>query len=259
MILLIPESGGRPLVEFNPNHIKAGSTTGGQFAKKDGGAAAGGPPARPIPRLVHNIDEAVERVLKGEVVELTSVRHANTVLTKLAAMALEAKRLGKEAPNYDLCKVTVKGTNLFCASKVVDAENPDGIPRIKMPQLGAHVEAFINHLENEMGIKVTRETEKADQLKASQSELVGPKVAGMMTNPDFDPAGESIFVSRDNYVVDGHHRWAAMVGLDAKDGHLGDLKMGVLRIDAPISEVLQIANRWTKKMGIAGAAGPKGK
>jgi len=35
----------------------------------------------------------------------------------------------------------------------------------------------------------------------------------------------------------------------AKDGHLGDSKMNIVRVNAPISEVLHIANAWSEKFG----------
>ncbi len=82
-------------------------------------------------------------------------------------------------------------------------------------------------------------------------------MGGMMTSADYDPAKDSIFISSDNYVVDGHHRWAAVVGKDAEDGTLGDSKMKDVRVNAPISEVLHLANAWSEKFGIAQAAGVK--
>ena len=72
----------------------------------------------------------------------------------------------------------------------------------------------------------------------------------MMIDKTFDPAKNPVFVSNDHYVVDGHHRWAAVVGRDAEDGVLGDKPMNVIRVDAPISEVLHIANAWSEKFGI---------
>jgi len=60
-------------------------------------------------------------------------------------------------------------------------------------------------------------------------------------------------------VVDGHHRWAAVVGRDAEDNKLGDIKMNTLKIDMPITEVLHIANEWTKKFGIKQKGGPSKK
>ena len=286
---LVPASWGAlnrasDLREFNPCHEPGGSAKGGQFAGK--GKCGGGPSdsttsKRPAPVRAESIQQAVDLILQGKVVELPNVRRVNTVLHKLAKIAKDAKAKGADAPNYDLCQVTVPGTSLFCVEKLRSTEYPDGVPRLKMPQLGgkpipgsradklprnpwdpSEVDggpAFIEHLQNDLKIKVERGTVPAARLKASQAELVGPKVALMMVDKNFDPGRNPVFVSRDDYVIDGHHRWAAVVGRDTIDGVLGDKPMNIYRIDAPISEILHIANRWADDFGIRPAAGPKRK
>ena len=62
--------------------------------------------------------------------------------------------------------------------------------------------------------------------------------------------GEKIYVTRDGYVVDGHHRWAAKMALDLEDGKLGDVSMGVKVIDADIGYALDLAIGFTKMAGI---------
>lgn len=225
---------------------------------------------RPAPIKVKTVEEAITAILAGKIVEVADAKTVNTVLTKLAAMALDAKSKGQAAPNYDLCKVSVAGTNIFCADRFTSERYPLGVPRLKMPQFKAVPEPgsqadklekskkgtvdatpqFLAHLKS-LGIRTTEETVPAARLKATQAELVGPTVAAMMANPNYDPAKEPMFVSRDNYVVDGHHRWAALVGRDAADGKLGDVPMHVIRVDAPMSELLKIAKQWTKSFGLA--------
>lgn len=216
---------------------------------------------RPKSIKVSNIDEALLLIDQGKVVEFGSTNEVHTLLKRLATMANEAKAAGKEAKNYDLCNVTVKGTNLFCHKSL-------GIPRIRMPQFegtpvaGSDAEKLEKNDEGKVngakafqdfiktqGIKITKGSVKAAHLRASQKQLIGSKIA-KMTVSDWDISSSPIFVSRDNYVIDGHHRWAAIVGRDAEDGSLGELKVNVIRIDAPIAEVLKIANKWTKKFGI---------
>lgn len=233
--------------------------------------------SRPTPIKVKTVSEAVLAILGGDVVEIQEVSTVYTVLEELAGMAKEAERLGNKAPNYDLCKVMVSGTtNLFCGDKVKTKDFPNGVPRIEMPQLSGQpvpgskadslpkvtkkngetmvdaVPAFVQHLKDvEIGTK--RERVPAAKLKATQAELIGPKVAGIMLAQGFDPGEEAIFVSRDDYVLDGHHRWAGVVGRDAKDGKLGDAQMNIIRVDAPISELLHRANTWSREFGIAPA------
>lgn len=237
----------------HPRYPK-GDPRGGKFAPKEGG---------PITR---SVSQAARLLAEGKPVRLKSVRQVSTLLDRLAKIANDAKAKGADAPNYDLCQVSVKGTNLFCAEH-------KGIPRVQMPQLkgrpvpGSEASShpvkegevdgsahFQKHLER-MGVRVTNETELASHLKASQSQLVGAKVAGMMTAKGYDPSKAPIFVSRDNYVVDGHHRWAATVGRDAHDGRLGDLRMNVQRVDMDIVDLLRVANDWADAFGIAPKAG----
>ena len=266
----VPNSGSA-LVEFNPCHKPKGAG-GGQFCATKGSdraAAPARPASRPVPIRVRSVKAAIPLILQGKVVELTDARQVNTLLSRLARMAQDAQARGEHAPNYDLCKVSVRGTNLFCIERLRTDEHPEGVPRIHMPQftgkpvpgspadrlprnLHGNVDAageFVAHLKS-LGITTEAGKVPAASLKASQAELIGPRVAAMMTGRSFDPHEGHIFISRDNYVVDGHHRWAAVVGLDAKDNKLGDITMNVVRVDAPISEVLHIANRWTRQFGI---------
>lgn len=57
-------------------------------------------------------------------------------------------------------------------------------------------------------------------------------------------------MAKHGYVIDGHHRWAALVGKDTQDGRLGDVNINVQQIDMPISEVLQFANRFADQVGV---------
>lgn len=230
---------------------------------------------RPIPIKVKTVEEAVALIHQGKVVEVADVKAAFTTITRLAEMAAEAKAAGTEARTYDLCQVSVAGTNLFCAKSLRTDEYPNGVPRLKMPQMGGHAvegsdadqlpknaagevngaEAFVQHLRD-IGIRTTTGQVPANTLRASQRELKGEQVGAMMRATSYDPGKEPIFISSDNYVVDGHHRWAAVVGRDAEDGHLGDSTMHVIRIKAPISEVLHLANHWATQFGIAPKAVP---
>lgn len=271
-LLIIPDSNCEDATvvrEYNKCHAPGGSPVGGQFC----GDGAGSPEKyeRPKPTRVSDINLALKLIAAGHVVELENVKAVGTLLDKLAAMALDAQAKGEKAGKYDLCKVSVAGTNLFCAARLRTKDNPEGIPRLAMPQFGGHPEpgteaaklaknehggvdagpAFIAYLKS-LGIAAKTETVRAATLRASQAELIGTKIASMMKTKRilFHESELGIFVSRDGYVVDGHHRWAARVGLDAEDGHLGDTKINVIRLDAPISELLKLGNAWAPKFGI---------
>ena len=158
----------------------------------------------------------------------------STVVDKLAQLGAEAKAKGEQAPNFNLCKVSIPGTNLYC-------DGNKGIPREDMPQFKgtpvpgspadklpkdsngeADTEEFFKKMLEKDGVKVSDPVEvPADRLKATQSELVGVKVAGMSkvledpSHPAYEKITAPIYVSNDGYVLDGHHRWAAIVAHNA--------------------------------------------
>lgn len=217
--------------------------------------------------VIDTLVEALSQYKAGNqvVVDSSSVY---TVLDELAKFASDAKAKGDEATDLDLCKVSVPGTNLFCG------ENK-GLLREEMPQLSgvptkgskadgmekdkkgrANIgEAFVEHLRD--GGVETREGEVlASSLKATQKQVIGADVAGIMKAlEDGSMPEQTLFVSRDGYVIDGHHRWAASVGLDYKDGKAGDVKMKVRVIDLSIDEVLKKANAFADDMGIPRRSG----
>lgn len=212
-------------------------------------------------------------------------RRVVSQLDKLAKMAKDAKEKGKDAPNYNLCEVSIPGTNLFCEGNV-------GIPRKEMPQLkgkpvpGSWAEknltankdgevdgedAFKKMLE-EKGIKQTKKKVDVGNLKASQTELVGAKVAGMYSavKAAYKKAAETddpvqkaealkkvsgitapIFVSKDGYVLDGHHRWASLVGVALADGRPEPVEMDVIEVDMEIKDLIKETNDFANSIGIA--------
>ena len=264
------EGPGHPFRGNQWTRGKGGAGVGGSIkgskkkSKKQGGKTT-----------AKTVEEGIKRVLAGENVDMPDVAGAHTLIKELAKMAQDAKKRGGEKLRYDLCKVSVKGTNLFCGGN-------KGIPRDAMPQAKGDVvkgskaekllakqntervkngekptdevdgtKEFLAHLKK-AGISASKPKRvRSDKLSATQQDMNGEKVGGMMVSKKYDPSKEPIFVSRDGYVVDGHHRWAATVGRDAKDGRLGNNhKMNVIVLDAPISKILKEANAWTDSFGI---------
>ena len=189
--------------------------------------------------------------------------------------------------DVDLCKVSVPGTNLFCGDN-------KGIPRKEMPQLKSKpepggkadqmVKAGVLKLDNEGEVnteklfmkKIGKEAKparvKVTDLKATQNQLVGKKVSlflNQLQNGDPDSEftkklNEPIIVSRDpetgeRYIVDGHHRWAALVAQDIANGGDGDIEMDVKEVDTPIEELIDQSNDFTKEMGLETKSGDKKK
>lgn len=217
-----------------------------------------------FPIRTSDVEVAAKALAEGRHVELTQPDQVSTLLDKLSVMVADAKAKGAEAPMYNLCGVTVKGSNLFCTES-------KGIPRVKMPQLasknpvpGSKADLlprnengevdlsvqFADHLRSK-GVSVKGQDVAASHLRATQNELNGAKVAAIAKQAEAGklPPG-SIFVSRGNYVVDGHHRWAAVVGNDLRDNKAGDLSIAVKKIDMPIIDVLREANDFSREWGI---------
>lgn len=234
--------------------------------------------AKPV-HQVKTPEEAVVLILQGENVELADTHDIHTVLAKLGELAQKAAAEKRDFA-YDPCTITVKGTSIFCNEKLKTDQFPHGIPRIEMPQFKSknpipgseadrlprdkkgEVDAsshYIKHLESS-GVAVTSEEIPARKLKASQAEMEGAKVSGMMMNPKARLHEAQIWVSKDGYVIDGHHTWAAAVGRDAADGNLhNDMMMKVRMVHLPMSTIYHNSVRWTRDFGLpsVGVTRPK--
>ena len=186
-------------------------------------------------------------------------------IDELDKMTKDAIEKGEKAPNYNLCQVTVPGTNLYC-------DNNLGIPREDMPQFKGKpqpgtpaadmpvdkngevdTEPLFKQMLADKGVKVLDTEIPSDALKATQSELVGSKVAGMTKALEKDPNHPKItapiYVSRDGYVVDGHHRWAAVTSNAIKAGKPTDMKVRVIDMDA--KDIIPMANKFAEEQGVA--------
>jgi hypothetical protein len=186
-------------------------------------------------------------------------------IDQLAKAAAEAKAKGDKAPNFNLCDITIPGTNLYCKGN-------KGIPREDMPQFKGYArpgsiadklpknsdgevdtESQFKVLLKKNGVAVSEpQSVPADQLKATQTELVGAKVAGMTkvleTEPNHPKITAPIYVSNDGYVLDGHHRWAAVTSAAVASGK--PAMMNVRVIDMPIKDLVKISNEFADQIGI---------
>lgn len=197
------------------------------------------------------------------------------------AASAEAKKQGVVAPpSYDLCTVTVPGTNLFCGGN-------KEIPRDQMPQLKtkavpdsaawkaaekvakekgidpSEVEvnaepAFLEYLKKN-GVKIeTGASMPATQMKATQNQLNADKVAGMAwalySNPDTKdakhPLRQPLIVSKDGYVLDGHHRWAALATYDIMTGKKDVSDIPVIKVNMDIEKLVDASNKFGDEFGL---------
>jgi hypothetical protein len=199
-------------------------------------------------------------------VEPEQLKKFNTDIQNVAKQVADAKAKGEPAPNINLCDVTVPGTNLYCDDNL-------GIPRDEMPQFKGNAspgsraagmeadasgevdtEPVFKEMLKEKGIKTLQTEVPADKLKATQKDLVGAKVVGMMGALEKDPNHPKItapiYVSRDGYVIDGHHRWAAIVAHNAANPDK-QIPMKTTVLDQDIKDAIPMANKFAEDMGIA--------
>ena len=114
--------------------------------------------------------------------------------------------------------------------------------------------------------------ETVSNLKATQKDIYGDNVLSKLQGAfgdTWDQAGKStlpgwlaapIMVSKENKILDGHHRWATVYARDAiDDGILGGLAMQTSKIGLPIQTLLQLAETYSgAKHSGAGTAASEG-
>ena len=86
---------------------------------------------------------------------------------------------------------------------------------------------FLNELIS-FGINYEKEITNSLLLKSSQGEFDWNKIKELMGKRNENP----IYISNDNYVIDGHHRWISAF-LEKRD-------INVVRINLPVLEILRI-------------------
>lgn len=179
------------------------------------------------------------------------VAEVSTYIDKLAGIVNEATKAENKKPVFNLCEVSVSGTNLFCDGHM--DQKRETMPQLSDNEGNDLTGEFREHLEA-LGHRVTNRTVPAADLKATQSELIAKKVAGIVQalkkGENVGGIRERIFVSFDDYIVDGHHRWAGLVAFDTIDGDLGDVTMDIAQVDMGILALIHEANEFAKARGM---------
>ena len=131
----------------------------------------------------------------------------------------------------------------LCVGEDTICKGDLGIPRKYMPQFSspAEIKQFSKFVKKVYKIKSFKAKRKAGELRPSQKEISRPRINGLIKDGALEKLNVPIVVSGDNYVVDGHHRWAAY-RLKRPEKALP-----AIVIDAPIKDVLGIAVAWGAK------------
>ncbi len=118
------------------------------------------------------------------------------------------------------------------------------MPQVKTQDLGKALDMVADK------VKVTKEAIPASKLKKSQKELIQSKVKGIAKKYGNPSDMKPLIISKDNHIVDGHHRWAAAI---YKWGE--DVKIPVHRINLTINNAIKlykhIADTINEAMSIA--------
>jgi N12 class adenine-specific DNA methylase len=119
------------------------------------------------------------------------------------------------------------------------------IPRAAMPQVKAeHRGALVNFL-NARDISHQEQEVLPSTLKPTQREFSNAKV---QQAKDYQGGDRAILVSSDNHVLDGHHQWLAKLD--------NDEPVRVIRLDAPIRELLDVVPQFPSAEVAEGAKAP---
>ena len=131
----------------------------------------------------------------------------------------------------------------LCVGKGSICKGDLGIPRKLMPQFKTpeEIKRFVKCVKKAYGIRSNKTRRTARDLRPSQGEINRKRIKGLITDGVLDKVNVPLVVSGDNFVVDGHHRWAAF-RLKKPDA-----KLPVMVVDAPIKDVLGIAVAWGAK------------
>jgi hypothetical protein len=110
-----------------------------------------------------------------------------------------------------------------------------GFKRKEMPQVeGKNVPKFLEYLKKN-GVRYTEKMVDSKKLKATQNQFNQEKIQSMIDGID-KKNQHAIMVSKDGFVIDGHHRWLAHYNLGRK--------ILVAEIDLKIDDALDMMHEF---------------
>lgn len=117
-------------------------------------------------------------------------------------------------------------------------QNNLNVPREEMPQIAdQHKMGFVDWLE-EQGIVVQYMDIPVSLLRSVQDEIDLKKVQHLTDTMPDAAKRKAVIVSKDLHIVDGHHRWLAMLNRDPHQ------TIAAYRVNLPIKELLAITRNY---------------
>lgn len=252
-----------PKADKKKHTVKPKSDSGGSAPKKDDGGSKEKGKALPV-------EEAREKIkdLPKPVRERLTDYNLDIVGDDMDQAIEIAKKLHEGIDrSADVCKMSpavCKGNLGLPREKMpqipgdktvkemLEAKNKDGSPDTKTRAKGkAAVEAgadpddkrtilkqMLDHFKSS-GVSIKAEKVPVGKLKATQSDILAGKTFGMAEGHlqgKFPNIGDQIVISSDNHILDGHHRWAALLTIDPTR------TMNVIRVDMTMKEMLDRAD-----------------
>jgi hypothetical protein len=172
-------------------------------------------------------------------------------LSRGQKITVEGKQLGNLTVNMvdtgldgDLRNVSIPGYALFDGANM-------GLRREQMPQVPSRAKPqFLSEMRLK-GVRVAAQSVDPRTLKPSQTDVSAAltgKVLKMMRDGSFhdSPAGR-ILVSKDGFVIDGHHRWAAA---SAYAFDVPGARLPIIRVDLNAADLISAAREFGAREGI---------
>ena len=137
----------------------------------------------------------------------------------------------------------MKGFIEFISELAVGTVGSLGIDRSQMPQIAQkHFDEFVKYLLHQK-IPVVKKTICISLIRPTQSHIDSVKVDGMAASLRSGiqlGTDHSFVISSDNYLLDGHHRWAAEKQVN------GSGIFQVFQVGVPMLQLLDIARKFQK-------------
>ena len=151
--------------------------------------------------------------------------------------------MAKLTSHPDITELKVKGTLLF-------GDEGMGVARSDMPQIpSSKRDKFLADIEKDSGITSTKEKVDPTTLKPIQKEVSGSRAGAIyekFAEKGKIPKDERILISKDGFVVDGHHTWAASVAFSFDNP---GTELPVYRLSVNADEALKVSRDYAKAKG----------
>lgn len=128
-------------------------------------------------------------------------------------------------------------SQLIAEAEISTLPNSLNIPRHKMPQISNfHIRDYIQFLQ-QSGVEVVSGNIPVKNLKPTQHEINVDKVKRLL-RVDNSALSKPVIISKDNYLLDGHHRAYALYTKDPAH------KIRVIRVNTDIRTLLRLSHTY---------------